>query len=290
MLDRFGIEESAIDLALVNAFVVCEYVTGADCGTTLKNLTILAEPHAFEHDHSFSREDYMMSYLPDGAAFTDNQNFNASIFQSSLDVLGGSTHVNYKQMNQIRLQREALSLNNTVPGWFVESKPIQEFEAGFIFAVMGDFNLPKYNVTPKIRVEWWNYWFTNESFPYELGWHPPTVPRGSDFVLSASSEVLAARVKSTPAPLVSGAVGTADAPGTLNEAVATTTYQIPTFEPYAAAGVGGADKRDVSTSTEATATAVPVINPYMQTLAPSDIAAQQAYATSVMSVLSSMSA
>lgn len=284
-----GIEESAVDTALVNAFVVCEYVTGADCGTTLKNLTILAEPHAFEHDHSFSREDYMMSYLPESAAFSDNQNFNASIFETSLDVLEGSSHVDYEQMNQIRLQREALSLNNTRPGWFIEAKPIQEFEAGFIFAVMGDFNLPNYNSTPTIRVDWWKYWFTNESFPYELGWHPPTVPRGSAFVLSASSEVLAAQVTSTPSPLVSGAVGAADAPGTLSEAGATTTYQIPTFVPYAAPGVGAADKRDVTTTTDPSATAVPLKNPYMQTLAPSDIAAQQAYATSLMSSLTAAS-
>jgi len=277
-------------LALINALTVCKYVTGADCGTTLKNLTLLAEPHAFEHDHSFSREDYMMSYLPKKKAYSDNQNFNASIFETSLAVVDGSSHVNYAQMNQIRLQREALSLNTTRKGWFVEAKAIQEFEAGFIFAVMGDFNQPHYNSTPEIRVDWWRYWFTNESFPYHLGWHPPTVARGSSFVLSASSAVLAARVTHTPAPLVSGAIGPNDAPGQLDEAAATTTYAIPTFAPYAAPGVHANDKRDVATTAEATATMVPVKNPYAQTLALSDIAAQQAYASSVMDVLATASA
>lgn len=267
---------------MVNAFVVCKYVTGQDCGTTLRNLTLLAEPHAFEHDHSFSREDYMMNYLPPSAPFSDNQNFNETIFETSIDVLKGSSHMTYAQMNEVRLQRESLALQNDKKGWFLESKPIQEFEAGFIFAVMGDFNLPDYSTTPQVRVDWWRYWFHNESLPYPLGWLPPKVKRGLPFVSSVSQAILAAHVTSTPTPLPSGAIGPAEAAGTLNEATATTTYAIPTFRPYAAAGVGPNDKR-----AEAAPTRVPaavVKNPYVDVLDIADIAAQQAHAVSRMLV------
>lgn len=229
----------------------------------------------------------MMSYLPKKKGVSsDNQNFNASIFQTSLAVLKGSTHANYAQMNQVRLQREALSLNTTRPGRSLESKAIQEFEASFIFAVTGDFNLANYNTMPEIRVDWWNYWCTNESFPYHLGWHPPTVARGKYFVLSASSQVLAAHVTQTPKPLLSGAIGLNTPPGTPSEAKATTTYAIPIFLPYAAKGVGPNDKRDVdvaTTSKIASAMDVPLRDRYVETLAASDLAAQQAMAKSQIS-------
>jgi len=157
---------------------------------------------------------------------------------------------------------------------------------------MGDFNLPNYNSTPEVRVDWWRYWFTNESLPYELGWHPPTSARGADFILSVSSAILAAPVSSTPTPLPSGAIGSGQPAGVLNEATATTTYQLPTWTPYAAPGVGPNDKRDTAPMPKPTASpteqAAPVLkNPYLETLALSDIAAQQADATSRMAALKS---
>lgn len=224
----------------------------------------------------------MMAYLAEDEPFSDNQNFNSSIFQTSVDVVDGSSHLDYVQMNQVRLQRESLALQNDKPGWFLESKPIQEFEAGFIFAIMGDFNLPQYSTHPKVRMDWWKYWFTNESFPYELGWHPPPVPRGSDFVLSASSRILAAEATATPTPLPSNAIGSAPLAGTLFEGSRTTTYQVPTFTPYAAPGVGPNDKRDIVSTYELTKASVSFKNPYVQKLAASDIADKQAYASSRM--------
>lgn len=169
--EHVGIENSSVETAMANALTLCNFITGGDCGTTLKNLTLLALPHAFEHDHSFSRGDYKPAWISGPEDFADNKNFNASIFQTSLDVLEGSSHMNYQQMNQVRLQREALSKKETYPGWFMESKPIQEFEAGFIFGVMGDFNLPNYIKNPQVKVEWWEYWFSNEVCRFGTPFH-----------------------------------------------------------------------------------------------------------------------
>lgn len=66
----FGINVNGFFQALHNFEVVCEYAKGLTCGTPandgtfiLTNLTILGEPHAFEHDHSFSRQDYKENYV-----------------------------------------------------------------------------------------------------------------------------------------------------------------------------------------------------------------------------------
>lgn len=202
--------------------------------------------------------------------------------------------MNYQQMNQVRLQREALSKQDTYPGWFTESKPIQEFEAGFIFAVMGDFNLPNHIAEPQVRVEWWNYWFSNEALPYELGWHRPSPKKDVNFMLSASSRVLAAPVTSTPSPLVSGAIGLDAAPVLLPTQVNTITYELPFGTPYVGPiaterGFGhnngnGPFKRgpEAAQATRAPEAVYTPMNPYVQTLAHSDIVNQQAIASSRM--------
>ena len=230
--DHVGIAHSAVEVAMANALILCNFITGEDCGTTLKNLTILALPHAFEHDHSFSRQDYKMNYLEDPTEHSDNYNFNASIFQESLDVVKGFSHMNTQQMNEVRLQRESNSQQTDFEGWFIEQKPIQEFEAAFIFAAMSDFNLREYFTNPQVRVEWWQYWFENEKLPYELGWHRPYPPKDIDFVLSVSSKILHERVVSTPTPLPSGAIGPGEEALPLLKNVANTTYPLPTFTPY----------------------------------------------------------
>nr|POF13018.1 chloroperoxidase [Quercus suber] len=232
--DQFGIDQSCINIALSNALTVCEYVTGASCGTTLKNLSLLAEPHAFEHDHSFSREDYKMRYLANADDHSDNRNFNRTIFQTSLDVLNGSSHMNYQVANEVRLQRESLAMQDDYPGWFIEQKSIQELEVGFIFAVMGDFNLPGYPQNPQVRVDWWDYWFSKESFPYALGWRAPTRVKDLDFILSVSSAVLAQTATSKPTPLPSGAIGSASPAGFLPTPIHSGISAIPTDAPYAA--------------------------------------------------------
>ncbi|KAI5370369.1 Putative chloroperoxidase [Septoria linicola] len=282
LLLNVGIQESCVETAMTNAFILCAFTTGADCGTTLHNLTLLGLPHAFEHDHSFSRQDYKMNYQSSPSENSDNLNFNSTIFQESLDVLGGSSHMNFQQMQQVRLQRESLSEQQAYPGWFTESIPIQEFEAGFIFGVMGDFNLPNYIKNPQVRVAWWKYWFSNEALPYELGWHPPFPPKDVNFLLSASSRILAATVTSTPSPLPSGALAGAPAPEALPTKVDTTTYHLATQAPYVGtiAHKGGIHLREAAA---ATATPAPVStftfkNPYVQTLAMEDIVLQQEFA------------
>nr|AAA33026.1 chloroperoxidase precursor [Leptoxyphium fumago]CAA28172.1 chloroperoxidase [Leptoxyphium fumago] len=230
-LNHMGIANSVIELALTNAFVVCEYVTGSDCGDSLVNLTLLAEPHAFEHDHSFSRKDYKQG-VANSNDFIDNRNFDAETFQTSLDVVAGKTHFDYADMNEIRLQRESLSNELDFPGWFTESKPIQNVESGFIFALVSDFNLPDNDENPLVRIDWWKYWFTNESFPYHLGWHPPSPAREIEFVTSASSAVLAASVTSTPSSLPSGAIGPGAEAVPLSFASTMTPFLLATNAPY----------------------------------------------------------
>lgn len=99
---------------------------------------------------------------------------------------------------------------------------------------------------------------------------------------------MAARVTSTPSPLVSGAIGPDAAPVLLPTQVNTITYELPTGTPYVGPiatekGIGhnngnGPFRREM----EARATPAPVftpMNPYVQTLATSDIISQQAYAS-----------
>lgn len=122
----WGMDESTIDTAIHNAFSVCINVTRADC-TILPNLEILAEPHMFEHDHSLSRQDAKMAYA--GNVFVDNNDFNQSVFDTSLNVLGqGASHMTIAQANEVRLERESLSLEYDFAEWFAEAKPPSEFE------------------------------------------------------------------------------------------------------------------------------------------------------------------
>lgn len=182
----------------------------------------------------------------------------------------------------MRLQRESLSQQQAWPGWFLEQKPIQEFEAGFIFAVMGDFNLADYLTNPMVYVPWWQFWFSNEALPYELGWHPPNPPKDVNFVLSVSSAVLAAELTSTPSPLPTAAIGPAPAPVALPAEVDTTTYALVTGPPYVGTIASSRNnKRDEATSTDAAittlapATTATLKNPYLETLSISDIIRQQ---------------
>ncbi|KAF7190368.1 Chloroperoxidase [Pseudocercospora fuligena] len=219
----FGIREDGFDQALHNYEVVCEYIKGATCGVPenngtfiLTNLTLLGEPHAFEHDHSYSRQDYKQNYARGG--ITDNIYFNSSEFQTSLDVVGYKPSnppkkalANYQQFNEIRLQRESIQNKTDWPGWFQQNIPPTLFETGFIFGATFDRD-SKGNMigsVPMVRLDWWNFWFSEESFPTQLGWVPASTNVFQfDFITSVSSAVLNAKVTSTPNPLPSGALKT----------------------------------------------------------------------------------
>ena len=109
--------------------------------------------------------------------------------------------MNFQQMNEVRNQRQALSSISDKPGWFTLAQDVQETEAGFIFAIMKDFNIPDYLTNPQVRVEWWNFWFAYESFPTPLGWMRPTVQIEQSFVSSCSSAIRTAQsLTSTPTP------------------------------------------------------------------------------------------
>ena len=313
-LDGLGIGSSIIQTPLENAFTVCEYVTGQTCGDTLVNLTVLAEPHAFEHDHSFSRQDYKMGYLASEDEFVDNHNFNLSIFESALAPFSDLTHMDYANANEFRLLRESDAMVADYPGWFTQAIPTQEFEFGFIYALVSDFDLPGYSEgEPAIRIDWWKYWFVNESLPTPLGWHKPNPPKEIDFVTSASSRILAAGVAWTPTPLPSGALSpSAAAAAPLPTADTTTVYPLALNTPYVGP-IGDAcqekravvdaprahapqtDGRPAQTlnarmAVETSNSAPPLKNPYMESIDVDYIAARHAWASSQLSSMKARAA
>lgn len=231
----FGMNTSAVAPALPNTYHTCQYLTGQDCAakTTIANLSLLAEPHAAEHDHSLSRQDYKMAWAH--GKQTDNNNFNATIFQQVLDLIRARTHVDYALANQIRLMRTSNAIQDDQPGWISpegDIKPVQAFEMGFIFAVMSDPSLPDYATNPQIRVDWWHYWFANEALPYALGWKAPSPAREIGFVAAAAGAIYSATPAAVPLPLPSGALGVAGAPAELPATATIPILPLSTEKPY----------------------------------------------------------
>ncbi|KAI7540981.1 hypothetical protein KC331_g8853 [Hortaea werneckii] len=247
----FGINMNGFFTALHNFEVVCEYVNGVTCGTPendgtfiLTNLTLLGEPHTFEHDHSFSREDYRQKYAHGG--ITDNIYFNSTIMQKSLNVVNKYKtsnppkvkRANYQDFNQIRLQRESQQNIDDFAGWFQQNIPPTLFETGFIFGATFDRD-SKGNMigtTPSVRLDWWDFWFREESFPTQLGWVPAhTSVFDINFITSVSKAVLAAPITSTPKSLPPGATNSVQDPaGNLPEAGPAVTFPLFGGPPYAA--------------------------------------------------------
>nr|POE62937.1 chloroperoxidase [Quercus suber] len=203
----FGINTDGFATALHNFEVVCEYIKGSNCSTSthngtfiLTNLTILGEPHAFEHDHSFSRQDYHQNYYKPSNPPTKKL-------------------ANYQDFNQIRLQRTSQQYQADFPGSFQQNIPVQVFEVGFIFGATFDRDSKGNMVgaTPSVRLDWWNFWFSEESFPTQLGWVPAsTEVFNLSFITSVSKAVLSAPITSTPSSLPPGATAkTASAAGSL---------------------------------------------------------------------------
>ncbi|KAK5713607.1 hypothetical protein LTR15_011307 [Elasticomyces elasticus] len=254
----FGIAEDAIETALHNFEVVCEYVNGFSCSDSandgtfiLTNLTLLGEPHAFEHDHSYSRQDYRQNWFHGG--ITDNIYFNSTIFQDSLNAVGykpsnppKKATANYQQFNEIRLQRESTQNQADFPGWFQQNVPTTLFETGFIFGATfdRDSNGTMVGSIPMVRLDWWNYWFSEESFPTNLGWVPAsTEVFNQNFILSVSSAVLHASITSLPKSLPAGATATTfPGPGNLPEGDPSPTFPLFQSAPYVAPTSPGAIK------------------------------------------------
>ncbi|TKA83858.1 hypothetical protein B0A55_00163 [Friedmanniomyces simplex] len=246
----FGIAEDAIETALHNYEVVCEYIKGTTCGTAandgtfiLTNLTILGEPPAFEHDYSYSRQDYRQNWAHGGIA--DNIYFNSSEMQAGLNVVGYKRSnppkvatASYQQFNEVRLQRESTQNQNDFPGWFQQNIPPTLFETGFIFGATFDRDSSgtMKESTPMARLDWWNFWFSEESFPTQLGWVPAsTEVFNNQFCLSVSSAVLHASVSSTPKSLPAGATATTfPPPANLPEGDPSPTLALFQSPPYAA--------------------------------------------------------
>lgn len=117
----------------------------------------------------------------------------------------------YQDFQQIRLQRESQQNQADFPGTFQQNIPPTLFEVGFIFGATFDRNSTgcMIGTTPQVRLDWWNFWFSEESFPTQLGWVPAsTEVFNFDFITSVSKNVLAATVTSTPTSLPSGALAT----------------------------------------------------------------------------------
>lgn len=104
--------------------------------------------------------------------------------------------------------------------------------------------------TPVVRLDWWNFWFQEESFPTQLGWVPAhTSVFQFDFITSVSSAVLAASITSTPTSLPPGATAhTAPLPNNLPEQDPSPTVPLFTGTAYVAPTAPSnirANKRDV---------------------------------------------
>ena len=80
-------------------------------------------------------------------------------------------YANYQQFNQIRLQRESQQNRADFPGSFQQNIPPTLFETGFIFGATFDRDSSgnMIGTTPSVRLDWWNFWFQEESFPTQLG-------------------------------------------------------------------------------------------------------------------------
>ncbi|KAK0267441.1 hypothetical protein LTR35_016283 [Friedmanniomyces endolithicus] len=177
---------------------------------------------------------------------TDNIYFNKSEMQSGLDVVGYTPSnppkeatANYQQFNEIRLQRESIQNQRDFPGWFQQNVPPTLFETGFIFGATFDRDSSgkMKGSTPMARLDWWNFWFSEESFPTQLGWVPAsTEVFNNHFCTSVSSAVLNAAVTSLPKSLPAGATATTfPPPANLPEGDPSPTLALFQSAPYAAA-------------------------------------------------------
>jgi len=159
--DAFNMGSDIISSAAGSALSVCEQVTGAQCSAF--DLHQLNTPHTFEHDASFTRQDF-------NNGLGNNHDFNQEVFDSVLKVWQDTNIISYSYANAARLMRINACKSADQPGWFTESDGTQLTEVAFYMGTMG---------TPQdgnARKDWIQYWWTHERLPFELGWAPDQRP------------------------------------------------------------------------------------------------------------------
>lgn len=125
-LNAFNMEPSIFAKVLANAFALCSNVTGTNC-TTL-DLDVLKTPHRIEHDGSMSRDDAEMLF----SANADNNDFNQTIWDSTLAIMGNASHIDTQLANTVRLRRFEEAEVADMPGWFIENDSTTLVEHAFV--------------------------------------------------------------------------------------------------------------------------------------------------------------
>lgn len=110
----------------------------------------------------------------------NNHVFNQGIWDQSLDLYGCNTHVNPTLSNTVRIGRITEAKAQDTPGWFLENDGGSFAEHGFILSSMNDASVGGTLAAPKAKLEWMNYWFTNERLPTAVGWVKPNPPVSND--------------------------------------------------------------------------------------------------------------
>jgi hypothetical protein len=145
--------EVPITIGLANTtFEICQNITGHPCATF--DLDMLDVPHNLEHDASLSRADKNETWNH----FGDNHTFNETVWQKTLDVFGGATHISqdmaFTALNTRISQQEAID----TPGWFTLNMPGTLLEHGFILTTMNDpaVNPNRDPLQMQARLDWVN--------------------------------------------------------------------------------------------------------------------------------------
>lgn len=195
-LKAFNIAYAVTKKGVNAAFTHCSEATGAVCNTL--DLDFLNIPHSQEHDASLTRSD---DSVGGGWENGDNHDFNTTVWDYMLAVVGDATHISASIANTMRLTRVAQAQVEDTPGWFVEEVTNSVNEAAFYLSVMHDPTLGLDRDTdPQARADWVDYWFANERLPTVLGWIKPTAKITN---LAAISSL----VQAAPTIPASGVVG-----------------------------------------------------------------------------------
>lgn len=233
--DAFGFDPAVTEVGGNNALAL------QGNGATTFDLTTLNRPHLIEHDASLTREDAQMAYDQNG----DNHDFNATIWNLSLDFYGPGPHIDAASANTARLGRVAQARQQDFPGWFLENAAGSLAEHGFILTSMNDPTVG----TPdhlQARLDWVDYWFTNQRLPTDLGWVRPS---------AISNDLFNAAVAA-----VSNALTTSPLPRSTTAAPGTSTTTSPDTRSTSLPGTT-TESTQVTTSSTVSSTSPPLSHP-----------------------------